>query len=165
MSTPGKLYIGTSGLVLPVPNKQFYPPEYRDKSRLTYYGSLFNSLEVNSSFYKVPRAITVAKWADSVPADFRFTFKLWKAITHNKNLVFDPLDIDHFMRVINEAGNRKGCLLVQFPASIKADCKPALMKLLDRVRKLNTGNQWKLSVEFRHTSWYDDAIMSALANR
>ncbi|HEY8955872.1 DUF72 domain-containing protein, partial [Chitinophaga sp.] len=44
---------GTSGLVLPVPNKQSFPPAFRDKSRLTYYASLFNSIEINSSFYKV----------------------------------------------------------------------------------------------------------------
>jgi len=162
MNTIAPLYMGTSGLVLPVPNKLFFPEEYQDKSRLSYYASLFNSLEVNSSFYKIPRAATVARWADSVPDAFRFTFKLWRGITHNKNLQFDPLQVDHFMQVIGEAGNRKGCLLIQFPASTRADGLPTLLELIDRVRRNDPAQQWKLSVEFRHLSWYSDAIVAAL---
>ncbi len=118
MENEGKYYSGTSGLVLPVPNKLSYPPEYRDKSRLTYYASLQNSIEVNSSFYKVPMAATVRKWAADVPKDFRFTYKLWREITHNKGLVYKPEDITRFMEVIGQTGDKKGSLLVQFPASI-----------------------------------------------
>ncbi len=80
-------YSGTSGLVLPVP-KLLYPAEFQDKSRLTYYASLFNSIEINSSFYKIPQIPTVCKWAESVPDNFQFTFKLSKAITHAKGLEF-----------------------------------------------------------------------------
>ncbi|MFA6151107.1 MAG: DUF72 domain-containing protein [Chitinophagaceae bacterium] len=60
--TKGNFYCGTSNIVLPVPNKAFYPEEYREKSRLNYYASIFNSLKVNSSFYKIPMTKTVAKW-------------------------------------------------------------------------------------------------------
>src|ERR1700759_3590417 len=112
------IYAGTSGLVLPVPNKAAFPPEYRDKSRLAYYASLFNSIEINSSFYKVPMASTVKKWAADVPDDFRFTFKLWRGVTHNKQLAFNPDDLARFMSVVNNASNKAGCLLVQFPKSI-----------------------------------------------
>src|ERR1044072_276638 len=87
---------GTSGLVLPVPNKKAFPPEFKDKSRLTYYGSLFNSIEINSSFYKIPQAATVKKWADSVPDNFAFTFKLWREITHIKGLAYQPEDVLRF---------------------------------------------------------------------
>src|SRR3954471_1854482 len=109
---------GTSGLVLPVPNKQAFPPEFRDKSRLTYYASLFNSIEVNSSFYKVPMGSTVRKWANEVPDDFTFTFKMWREVTHGKGFTPDMGDIDKFMQVINEAGNKKGSLLIQLPPSV-----------------------------------------------
>ena len=71
LSSKGSFYSGTSGLVLPFPNKQSCPPEFHDKPRLAYYASLFNSLEVNSSFYKVPMAATVKKWADGVPDGFK----------------------------------------------------------------------------------------------
>ena len=85
-------YAGTSNIVLPVPNKSFFPPKYRDKTRLNYYASLFNSVEINSSFYKVPLPRTVEKWTTEVPPNFRFSFKLSKAITrrflvHCKNIM------------------------------------------------------------------------------
>jgi len=73
-----------------------FPPGYQNKSRLEYYASLFNSLEVNSSFYKVPMATTVQRWAACVPENFQFTFKLWRGITHNKGLEFIQADVDHF---------------------------------------------------------------------
>lgn len=60
-------YSGTSELLLPVPNKLFYPEEFKDKSRLCFYGSLMNSIEVNSSFYKLPATGKALKWANDVP--------------------------------------------------------------------------------------------------
>lgn len=115
----GNYYAGTSGLVLPVPNKTWYPEEFKDKSRLCYYASMCNSIEVNSSFYKIPLPKTITKWTEDVPGEFRFTFKLWRGITHEKGLVFNPADITRFMEAINAAGSHKGCLLVQFPPSAK----------------------------------------------
>ncbi|TDE11285.1 DUF72 domain-containing protein [Dyadobacter psychrotolerans] len=155
-------YSGTSGLELPVPNKEFYPPEFRNSSRLTYYGSLFNSIEINSSFYKIPMPVTVRKWAESVPKDFRFTFKLFKGITHNKGLVFSEEDVMQFMDTIAQAGDRKGCLLIQFPPSLKVIHSGQLEKLLDRISRADPDKQWNLAVEFRNRSWYDDHIYELL---
>jgi uncharacterized protein YecE (DUF72 family) len=157
-----EVYAGASGLVLPVPNKACYPPEYQDKSRLCYYASLFNSIEINSSFYKIPMASTVRKWAQDVPANFRFTYKLWRGITHEKGLMFDPADINRFMQVINEAGEKKGCILVQFPPSIKSDNLPQLGSLLYHLRESDTEQQWNIAVEFRHKSWYNDGTAQLL---
>ena len=140
-------------MVLPVPNKQAFPPEYKNKSRLTYYASLFNSLEVNSSFYKIPMAATVKRWAAEVPDTFQFTFKLFREITHNKGLEFDKSLVERFMTIINGTGNKKGCLLVQFPASTTINL-PQLKKLLSCIQKFNKKPAWNISVEFRHTSWY-----------
>jgi len=117
-SDRNSFYSGTRGLVLPVP-QVLYPPEFSGKSRLTYYASLFNSVEINSSFYKMPKAATVLKWADSVPQNFQFTFKLLKAVTHAKALDFSAEDVDLFIQTVNNIGNKKGCLLVQFPPSLK----------------------------------------------
>src|SRR5690554_3131640 len=112
-------YSGTSGLLLPVPNKSHYPKEFQDKSRLCYYFSLMNSIEINSSFYKIPLSATVDKWAGEVPEEFRFTFKLFKEITHNKDLAFDPNTLAKFFEIIAAVGNKKGCVLVQFPPSVR----------------------------------------------
>lgn len=156
-------YAGTSGLVLPVPNKTFYPVEFQDKSRLCFYGSLFNSIEVNSSFYKIPQAKTIQKWVGEVPADFQFTFKLWRGITHEKGMAFNPADVSRFMQAINAAGTHKGCLLVQFPPGCKAPLVPQLAKLVDCIRDADPGQDWKVALEFRHASWYNPATSSFAA--
>ncbi|KAA2243330.1 DUF72 domain-containing protein [Chitinophaga agrisoli] len=145
---------GTSGLVLPVPNKQFFPPAYQDKSRLCYYSSLFNSIEVNSSFYKIPQGATVKKWADSVTEDFVFTFKLWREITHVKGLAYNPADIPRFLDVIDNAGPKKGCLLVQFPPSVTVDLFAEVEQLLEILQDNTRAHDWKVALEFRHPSWY-----------
>ncbi len=158
-----KFYSGTSGMVLPVANKQAFPPEFKDKSRLTYYASLFNSLEVNSSFYKVPMPATTKRWASEVPDDFRFTFKLFREITHNKALVFDNALVEKFMHVIDQVENKKGALLVQFPASITFDNLSQLKKMLINIRKFDKTNEWDLCVEFRNVSWYRRETYNLLA--
>lgn len=152
-------YAGTSGLVLPVPNKSYYPAAFKDKSRLCYYASLFNSIEVNSSFYKIPQEKTVTKWTKEVPDDFRFTFKLWRGITHEKGLDFNPADITRFMEAINAAGTHKGCLLVQFPPSAKANLMPRLAQLTGLIQNADPDSSWKIAIEFRHSSWYADRLL------
>ncbi len=156
------IYSGTSGLVLPVPNKQLFPPAFQDKSRLTYYASIFNSIEINSSFYKVPMASTVQKWAASVPEGFKFTFKLWKGITHNKGLTFNPEDVDHFIQTITHSGDKKGCLLVQFPPSLVIASAGKVEKLLISIRQVDPELEWKLALEFRNRSWYHEDIYDLL---
>src|SRR4051812_17153306 len=94
-------YSGTSNVMLPVPNKSFFPIEYRDKSRLHYYATFFNSVEINCSFYKVPMPRTIERWANDVPEGFRFTFKLWKGVTHAKELNYNSADVRSFMQVIS----------------------------------------------------------------
>jgi len=149
---------GTSGLVLPVPNKTHYPPEFKDKSRLSYYASLFNSIEVNSSFYKIPQAKTVTKWTADVPDEFRFTFKLWRGITHEKGLVFDAADINRFMNAIDGAGAKKGCLLIQLPPSAKVAIMPQLRYLINCVLEADANRTWQTAIELRHVSWYTDDL-------
>ncbi|WP_100340100.1 DUF72 domain-containing protein [Mucilaginibacter auburnensis] len=151
-------YSGTSGLVLPVPNKTHYPSEFKEKSRLCYYASLFSSIEVNSSFYKIPQAKTIAKWTADVPDDFKFTFKLWHGITHEKGLIFNEDDVSRFMKAIDAAGTKKGCLLVQFPPSAKVNLMPQLQHLLNTLFDTDIDCTWKIALEFRHNSWYTDNL-------
>lgn len=159
MHTP-KFFCGTSGLVLPVPNKQAFPEAYRSGTRLTYYATLFNSLEVNSSFYKIPRPSTFAKWVTEVPDDFRFTVKLWRGITHVPSLAFAVEDVDRFMQAAAHLTPKKGCLLIQLPPGAKVDRAPQLEQLLLRMAPWREA--WKLAIEFRHKSWYVDATDALL---
>src|SRR5688500_11363100 len=96
-------FSGLSGIELPVPKYQF-PSEYQTTSRLTYYSSFFNTIEINSSFYKIPMNRTVQRWASSVEQNFKFTFKLFGEITHVKNLNFDVFHIERFIHAINNVG-------------------------------------------------------------
>lgn len=153
-------YSGTSGLVLPVV-KTLYPPEFLGKSRLTYYASLFNSVEINSSFYKLPMTSTVEKWAESVPDHFRFTFKLSKTITHAKGLEFNVEDISRFMQTVSHIGTKKGCLLVQLPPALKIEKIRQLQNLLASIKDAS-GDTWKVAVEFRNMSWYHKEMYDLL---
>jgi uncharacterized protein YecE (DUF72 family) len=150
-------YAGISGLVLPVPNKSYYPQEFKERSRLCYYSSLFNSIEVNSSFYKIPQARTVAKWAQEVRDDFKFTFKLWRGITHEKGLMFNPEDVQRFILAIEPAGSHKGCLLIQFPPSVKSNLMRQLQQLIGCIREAD--RTWPLAMELRHSSWYNEFLL------
>ncbi len=160
-SINSSFYSGTSGLVLPVA-KSLYPPKFQDKSRLSYYASLFNSVEINSSFYKHPMVSTISKWVESVPDKFQFTFKLSKTITHAKGLIFNLEDINHFMQTIAHADNKKGCLLAQFPPGLKIDKSSQLEKLLMSIQAANTDHLWKVALEFRNRSWYHEEIYDLL---
>lgn len=157
-STQDLFYCGTSNIVLPVPNKAFIPVEYQTKTRLAYYSTLFNSVEINSTFYKLPMPRTIEKWANDVPNYFRFTFKLWREITHAKELMYNSNDVNKFLNIINNIGEKKACLLVQFPASIKTSRFLKIRRLLDDLSAGGKLDDWHLAVEFRDKSWYNDTV-------
>jgi uncharacterized protein YecE (DUF72 family) len=160
----GRCRIGISGLVLPVPNKAAFPEAFRDRPRLAYYASLFDSLEINSSFYKTPMAATFEKWAAIVPDDFQFTVKLSRDITHAKDLAYDPAAIDLFLKAANGVGAKKGCLLMQFPPGLRRNehTTGQLSELLRQVWQSDPEHTWRWAVEFRHASWYDPSIYRLL---
>ncbi|WP_285007965.1 DUF72 domain-containing protein [Pedobacter faecalis] len=162
MSDLSCFYSGTSGLLLPVRNKLFYPDEFKSKSRLCFYASLMNSIEVNSSFYKIPMASTIARWAEDVPERFRFTFKLFREITHNKGLLFDAELVQRFMDVISHAGEKKGCVLVQFPPSVRIEHLRQLARLVTELRHCDEEMNWNIALEFRHVSLYRDEVYRLL---
>jgi uncharacterized protein YecE (DUF72 family) len=152
---------GLSGLELPIP-KYEYPPEFQKGSRLAYYASIFNTIEINSSFYKIPMQRTIEKWAACVGENFRFTFKLFKDITHCRGLRFQPADVDRFIRTITHVGSRCGCLLIQFPPSLKKEHLLELETLLGTVRDSDKDGHWQIAVEFRDASWYTEELYDLL---
>ena len=154
-------YSGTSGLVLPF-NKTQFPADFKDKSRLQYYASLFNSVEINSVFYKLPKKETVHTWAESVPEDFRFTFKIPKVITHAPQLDFKLKDVTEFIDVIEHIGDKKGCLLAQFPPSGTIEKMESLKRLLETLKQLTQPDSWKFAIEFRNSSWYEPKVQELL---
>ncbi|MBC7937869.1 MAG: DUF72 domain-containing protein [Rhizobacter sp.] len=157
----GGIYIGTSNIVIPG-NKQSFPDAFKEKSRLNYYASLFDSVEINSSFYKMPLPATFQKWANDVPGNFQFSIKLWRDITHVKELKFKPGDVEIFLNAADKAGNTKGPLLIQFPGKINIDYYSQVAALLEQVRLHNAINKRRIAVEFRNTDWYVCEAMELL---
>ena len=155
----GTFRSGTSGLVLAEPNKLAYPKEFQDKSRLEYYASQFNSIEINSSFYKISRCQTYTNWAAMVPDDFQFTVKLWQGITHEES--YEQADLEKFFAAIDCLGKKKGCLLIQFAAKTKMDFS-GFDGLLESIRMLDPEEHWRIAVEFRHTVWYEKEIFEIM---
>ena len=153
-------YAGLSGLQLHIP-KYLYPPPFQDASRLTYYASFFNSIEFNSSFYKIPQEKTVAKWASLVTENFKFTFKLWKEITHSKGFNFRDEDVEHFLKAINAVQEKKGCLLIQFPPGLGNEYLVQLNNLLSCIREIEPV-YWGIAIEFRNKSWYNESTYNLL---
>jgi uncharacterized protein YecE (DUF72 family) len=153
----GKYYSGLSGLVLPFPKYKF-PPGFENASRLTYYATIFNSIEINRSFYVLPNGKTLAKWANQVPEEFTFTFKLWKQITHAKGLAFEESDVKKFIDAINAVGLKKACLLIQFAASVKSQYLRQLDTLLSLIQSCDSTSTWNVALEFRDSSWYTEDV-------
>ena len=154
-----RFYSGTSNLLLPIKQSE-YPPEAKGASRLSYYASLNTSVEINSSFYKVPKPATVLKWAESVPSHFRFTFKVPKAVTHAKGMQFNADELAIFAEAVSQVGDKRGCLLVQLPPSVKIDKQEELEGILECLA--SDAKEWKIAVEFRDLSWYNSGMYRLL---
>jgi uncharacterized protein YecE (DUF72 family) len=159
MYVPHSFYSGTSNLVSPLKQSE-YPIEFTGASRLTYYASLFSSVEVNASFYKLPKMATVEKWANSVPDEFRFTFKVPQGVTHAKDLQFNSQEFELFAETVAKVGRKKGCLLVQLPPKVNREKKEEVEGLLECVR--DHASNWNIAFEFRHPSWYDSTVFRML---
>jgi len=164
MSVQAKLYIGTSGWSYPKGEGTwtgyFYPMGKIDE--LEYYSQFFNTVEINSSFYRPPNPGYVYNWARKVPGDFLFAVKLWQKFTHprmyeettGRDAVISQKDIDIFKSSIEPLVKygKLGALLAQFPPSFKNDSYG--QQILWAVIK--TFGQYRLAVELRHRSWSDD---------
>ena len=164
MTGHAKIYIGTSGWSYPKGEGTwtgyFYPTGKINE--LEYYSQFFDTVEINSSFYRPPNPGYVYNWARRVPEGFLFTVKLWQKFTHPKmykeatgqEAVISQEDVDLFKHSIEPLARygKLGALLAQFPPSFKNDGFG--QQILGAVIK--TFNEYRLAVELRHRSWSDD---------
>src|SRR5690606_3065187 len=117
---------------------------------LERYATLFDSTEINSSFYRPHRRDTYARWADTVPPHFRFSVKLPKTVTHEYALRGALPLVDDFLAQAGALGDRLGCLLVQFPPSLAFDARVAGTFFAGLRRRWPGG----VACEPRHASWF-----------
>jgi uncharacterized protein YecE (DUF72 family) len=154
-TSPGRCLVGCAGWSIPKDAAPAFPP---DGSHLERYAAVFPAVEINSSFYRPHQPQTYARWAASVPDDFRFSVKLPKAITHEARLQGADDLLDRFVREAGELGPKLGCVLVQLPPSgafVEAVVRDFLPRLRERFPCL-------LALEGRHPSWFGDAATEVL---
>jgi uncharacterized protein YecE (DUF72 family) len=154
----GSLYIGTAGWSIPSACASHFPAE---GSHLERYAQVFNAVEINSSFYRAHLPATYRKWADAVPADFRFAVKVPRTISHQARLkACQPL-LDSFLAQVEQLGEKLGCLLLQLPPSLAYDRDIAL-PFFDLLRLAHRG---PVACEPRHASWFSLPASRALRAR
>ena len=179
-----EIRVGTSGWSYPSGkgswNGIFYPAPLAQRRRgtpkfdeLAFYAEHFDTVEVNSSFYRVPSVAAVGKWVERTPADFEFSLKLYQKFTHPEMFAkatgADPSklgkkDVDEFraaLAPLADAG-KLGALLAQFPASFKNE--PESRAYLEWL--LRSFREYPVAVELRHRSWSEQpketaALLSA----
>jgi uncharacterized protein YecE (DUF72 family) len=143
-----RLYLGTQGWSYPSWVGNFYPPRTPQSEFLEQYARQFNTVELDTTFYAVPRESTVAGWRERTPAGFRFSAKFPKLITHEKLLVDCRAETMAFLNIMTQLDQKLGPLLLQMPPSYNATNLDALAAFLET---LPTGLRYALEV--RHRSW------------
>jgi len=150
------LYVGTSGYSYKEWKGTFYPEDLPEKKMLRFYGERFRSVEINNTFYRMPKASVLEGWAAEVPEHFRFVLKGSQRITHFQRLKDTDGSVAYLLKAASVLGERLGPLLFQLPPFLKKDL-PRLrdfLALLPRERRA--------ALEFRHQSWFDDDVFAAL---
>jgi uncharacterized protein YecE (DUF72 family) len=139
------------------------PPAMRaarpaDQSHLAYYAAHFSCVEVNSSFYRPHRGATYARWRDETPAQFRFSVKMPRSITHEGHLRGCADEVSRFYREISHLQPKLAAVLVQLPPSLEYSAATArsFFKAVPRIRGT------ALTCEPRHVSWFSTRADEAL---
>ena len=153
------LYVGTSGYSYKEWKGPFYPKDLSDKQMLHYYGEHFRSVEINNTFYRMPKASVLEAWAAEVPADFKFVIKASQRITHFQRLKDCRDSVDYLLDTVGVLKDRLGPVLFQLPPNLQKDA-PRLRDFLALMP-----SQRRLAFEFRHQSWFDDEVFGILRDR
>jgi len=150
---------GTSGYSYKEWKGDFYPAKIAPSEMLAYYAARLSAVEINNTFYRMPRREVVESWASSVPASFRFAVKVSQRITHRKRLADVEPDLDYLLDQLAPLGERLGMLLVQLPPNLPLDLA-RLERFLDHL-----GGRVRAAFEFRHASWLADPVLACLRDR
>jgi uncharacterized protein YecE (DUF72 family) len=152
-------YVGTSGYSYKEWKGSFYPEKLPAKDMLPYYASRLSSVELNNTFYRMPKPEMVESWKSQVPDTFKFSVKASQRITHFKRLKEVEAETNYMLETVSALGSTLGVVLFQLPPNMKKD----LERLESFLNYLPEGT--RATFEFRHPSWFDDEVLDLLRSR
>lgn len=151
-----KIYVGTSGYAYKEWKGKFYPEKISPQEMLRFYSERLNTVEINNTFYRMPKESVLATWAEQVPANFVFALKAPQVITHLKQLRNVSDETEYLFRTLSVLDGKLGPVLFQFPKSFRKN-RPVLEDFLALIPADATS-----AFEFRSPSWLDDEILDLL---
>lgn len=154
------LRAGTSGFAFKEWKGPFYPEKMKDAEMLSFYARRFPAVEINNTFYRLPKESVLVDWASQVEAPFTFAIKASQRITHFARLKPECAEtVAYLLKNTASLGDRLGPVLFQLP--------PNLQKDVDRLKDFlgRLPEERRFTVEFRHESWFDEDVFSALRER
>jgi len=154
-----RVHLGTQGWSYPDWVGTFYPPRSKQEDYLPFYAQVFDTVELDTTFYHPPRPSVVRSWARHTPPGFRFAAKVPQHITHEARLTAMGEHLAAFAQALEPLGERLGPLLVQLPAEFHRE--EGTVGLLDRFLAAAPSGV-RLAVEFRHRSWHEPAVCELL---
>jgi uncharacterized protein YecE (DUF72 family) len=155
-----QILAGTSGYSYPPWKGHFYPQKLPAAKMLGYYATRLPTVEINNTFYRMPKREMFEKWVTEVPPAFRFAVKAPKRITHERRLLDCADAVAQLAEGAAALGERLGPVLFQLPPFQKKDL-PRLQDFLAVLQK--TAPTLRAAFEFRHESWFDAEVNAALA--
>jgi uncharacterized protein YecE (DUF72 family) len=154
-----RVFTGTSGFSFDEWKGHFYPTGLAADERLGHYASRLHSVEINNTFYQMPKPALLERWRDTVPDDFRFALKAPRRFTHSQPLRAEGESLGYFLTAASALGPKLGPLLFQLPPFLRKDA-PLLAEFLAKLP-----STLRVAFEFRHRSWFDDEIYALLASK
>lgn len=150
------IYVGTSGYSYKEWKGSFYPEKLAAKDMLPYYTSKLPAVELNNTFYRLPKRSMVESWKEQSPESFRFSVKASQRITHFKRLKDAGDETKYMLDTVSVLEDRLGVVLYQLPPNMKKDLErlEAFLKLLPPSPRA--------AFEFRHPTWFDDDVLQLL---
>jgi uncharacterized protein YecE (DUF72 family) len=153
-----KLLAGASGYSFKEWKGSFYPQTIKPDRMLEFYSARLPTVEINNTFYQMPKTAVLENWARSTPESFRFAIKASRRITHMSRLKADTAadSVKYLYRNLEVLGPKRGPVLYQLPPFLKKD----LPRLAEFLALLPAGHA--AALEFRNESWFVDDVYDAL---
>ncbi len=155
---PAEARIGTSGFYYEHWRGILYPKALDKSHWFDYFCREFDTVEMNSTFYHLPKAKTLEHWDEKSPEDFLFSFKAPRSITHYKKLHDIHDELLRFLHLLKPIKHKIASVLFQLPPSLHRD----ETLLADFLAQLPHGGGWRFAIEFRHGSWEAESVYATL---